>query len=89
MLTALPHTHHSPPRSSQTREVIERAESVMRDVRELQATPVFCPFDNGTLSPYGRVYSFHAKQLAQTAAAEISGISRVENQLEVVPRPAQ
>ena len=86
MLTALPQPHF-PAHRNQTRAVVEHAEAVMRDVRELQGTPVFCRFDDGTLFLHGRVHSFHAKQLAQTAAAEIAGISRVENQLEVIPRP--
>lgn len=81
-----PHSQHFQTLRSPTREVVEHAESVMRDVRELQGTPVFCRFDNGTLSLHGRVHSFHAKQLAQTAAAGVPGISRVQNQLEVVPR---
>jgi osmotically-inducible protein OsmY len=84
MLTSLP--QHSQSLHSQTREVVERAEAVMRDVRELQGTPVFCRFDNGTLSLHGRVHSFHAKQLAQTAAADVPGISRVQNDLEVIRR---
>lgn len=83
MLTTVP--QHSPTPQTHTREVVERAEALMRDVRELQGTPVFCRFDSGTLSLHGRVHSFHAKQLAQTAAAEIPGITRVQNQLEVVP----
>lgn len=67
------------------REVVERAETVIRGVRELQGTPVLCRFDNGVLSLHGRVHSFHAKQLAQTAAAGIDGVSRIDNELEVVP----
>lgn len=70
----------------ETREIVERAETVVRSVRELQGMPVFCRFDQGTLSLHGRVRSFHAKQLAQTAAAGIPGITRIHNQLEVVIR---
>jgi osmotically-inducible protein OsmY len=38
------------------------------------------------LTLHGRVYSFHAKQLAQTAATGIPGITRIQNDLEVVQR---
>ena len=86
MLTTLSHPPHVADSRAPSHQVVERAEAVMRDVRELQGTPIFCRFDNGTLSLHGRVHSFHAKQLAQTAAADVPGISRVQNQLEVVPR---
>ena len=86
MLTTLPHAKRPESLPDETENVVERAEITMRQVRELQGMPVIFRFDNGTLSLYGCVNSFHAKQLAQTAAAEIPGITRIQNQLEVVSR---
>ena len=84
MLTSWPPA--LPSETIHTREFVEQAESTIRRVRELQGTPVFCRFDNGTLSLHGHVNSFHAKQLAQTAAAGIPGVAVIQNQLEVLPR---
>ena len=86
MLTTLPHAKRPDSLPDETENVVERAATTIRNVEELQGMPVFCRLDNGILTLHGRVYSFHAKQLAQTAATKISGITRIQNHLKVVPR---
>ena len=44
---------------------------------------VSCEFDAGVLVLQGRVATFHYKQLAQVAVAEIEGVQRIRNNIEV------
>jgi osmotically-inducible protein OsmY len=44
---------------------------------------VTCRFDAGVLTLEGHVPTFHYKQLAQTAVADIQGVHRVINEIQV------
>jgi hypothetical protein len=44
---------------------------------------VSCRYDEGVLILEGRVPTFHYKQLAQTAVAEIDGVRNIVNEIEV------
>ncbi len=44
---------------------------------------VGCDYDGGILRLWGRVPTFHYKQLAQTAVAELAGIREVVNMIQV------
>ena len=48
---------------------------------------VTCEYDEGVLILQGRVPTYHYKQLAQTAVAEIEGIVRIVNEIEVDSTP--
>lgn len=44
---------------------------------------IFCMFDEGMLVLRGRLPTFFHKQLAQTAVADIQGVTQIVNQIEV------
>ena len=44
---------------------------------------ISCEFDAGVLVLRGHVATFHYKQLAQVAVAEIEGVERIRNNIEV------
>jgi hypothetical protein len=52
--------------------------SLYRAIRRVE-----CDFDNGILRLWGRVPTFHYKQLAQTAVADLEGIREVVNLIQV------
>lgn len=45
---------------------------------------VDCCFQNGVLTLSGRVPSFYLKQMAQTVLANIEGVDRIDNRVDVV-----
>jgi osmotically-inducible protein OsmY len=72
--------------SSVTADLVSAAElieSVLRQTPQLVARSIEWRLEEGTLVLRGRVTSFHQKQLAQTAARRLPGISRIVNELEV------
>ena len=44
---------------------------------------ITCAFDGGVLILKGRVGTFHYKQLAQVAVADIEGVLEIRNDIEV------
>jgi hypothetical protein len=44
---------------------------------------VTCVCQEGTLILYGRVPSYHLKQIAQTAVATLPGVGRIDNRIDV------
>jgi hypothetical protein len=44
---------------------------------------VTCAFKGGTLILYGRLPSYHLKQIAQTAVASLPGVERIDNRIDV------
>ena len=63
---------------------IEEQARVRLQVSPYQAIRrVTCRFDDGVLTLEGRVPTFHYKQLAQTAVAEINGVKRIDNEIAV------
>ena len=44
---------------------------------------ITCEFDGGVLILKGRVGTFHYKQLAQVAVADIEGVLEIRNDIEV------
>lgn len=44
---------------------------------------VNCTFCNGVLTLRGSVPNYHMKQIAQTSVQGISGVSQIENRIEV------
>jgi osmotically-inducible protein OsmY len=44
---------------------------------------VSCAWDSGVLTLLGRVPSYYLKQVAQVTVAQVGGVERVENRLEV------
>ena len=48
---------------------------------------ITCRYQDGVLTLRGRVATFHYKQLAQTAVAEIKGVTQIVNEIEVDAAP--
>jgi hypothetical protein len=44
---------------------------------------VTCVCRDGTLILYGRLPSYHLKQIAQTAVATLPGVERIDNRIDV------
>ncbi len=59
------------------------SEAVLSRASHLLNQPLFCTFHEGTLLLQGRVRCYYHKQIAQTLVADIAGVSRVVNQIEV------
>ena len=71
-------------------EIAEIAQQVLRQSAYFELREVACDFSGGILTLRGRVPSYHLKQLAQAAVAEVPGVVEVHNRVEVVmPRPSQ
>ncbi len=56
--------------------------SAYRTIRQ-----VSCRFEDGVLTLFGSVPTFHHKQLAQTAVVGIAGVTQVLNEIEVTSSP--
>jgi osmotically-inducible protein OsmY len=62
---------------------VELAEHRLRKSAYLALRGVSCAWDAGVLTLLGRVPSYYLKQVAQVTVAQVGGVERVENRLEV------
>jgi len=68
----------------------EFAERCLRGHSYLALRNLSCAYRDGVLILSGRLPTYYLKQLAQTAVAQIVGVERIDNQIEVtVPPSAQ
>jgi osmotically-inducible protein OsmY len=65
-------------------EIVEIAQATLRQSSYFELHEVSCEFSGGILTLRGRVPSYHLKQLAQAAVAEVPGVIEVHNQVQVV-----
>jgi len=65
-------------------EVADRAEARLRGNPYLALRNVTCEYQDGVLTLRGCLPSYHLKQVAQAAVAEVEGVARVENRIEVL-----
>jgi osmotically-inducible protein OsmY len=79
----------TPARGAGPNPVIAEAERRLGRSAYLRGRSVFCRFDSGTLYLHGQLESFHQKQVAQTAVAQLDGVSRVINEIHVRPSKAR
>jgi hypothetical protein len=78
------------PFASLFQEITEIAQAALRQSAYFELREVSCDFHGGVLTLRGRLTSYHLKQLAQTAVAEVPGVIEVDNRVEVaVPRPSR
>jgi osmotically-inducible protein OsmY len=69
-------------------EITEIAQAALRRSAYFELRAVTCDFRGGVLTLRGRLPSYHLKQIAQTAVAEVPGVVEVDNRVEVTaPRP--
>lgn len=66
------------------RSIVHEAEDKLNASSHLLRNNVECEYLNGVLVIRGRVPSFYLKQTAQTLIQGIEGVSRVENDIQVV-----
>jgi hypothetical protein len=65
-------------------DVAEIARGRLGNSPYLAIRTVSCDYDNGVLRLYGRLRSFHHKQLAQEAVRRLVGVRHIINETEVV-----
>lgn len=68
---------------SRTYGVAERAEERFRAAPYISFREIRCEYRGGVLILRGWVESFHEKQLAQEAVADLEGVAQIVNELEV------
>ena len=64
-------------------EIAEIAQAALRRSAYFELRNVSCDFSGGVLTLYGRVPTYHLKQLAQASVAEVPGVVEIHNRLEV------
>jgi hypothetical protein len=68
-------------------EISDVARATLRRSSYFELRSVSCDFHGGTLTLRGRVPSYHLKQLAQASVAELPGVVKIDNCVEVVAAP--
>jgi osmotically-inducible protein OsmY len=63
--------------------IVEQAQFQLRNLPYSSLKKVCCEYSVGQLVLRGRLPSYFLKQIAQTAAAQVDGVERVVNQIEV------
>jgi hypothetical protein len=71
------------PFGSLFREIAETARATLRRSAYFELRDLSCDFSGGVLTLTGRVPSYHLKQLAQTAVAELPGVVEIDNHVVV------
>lgn len=64
-------------------EIAEIAQQALRHSSYFELREVSCDFSGGVLTLYGRVPSYHLKQLAQSYVSDVPGVVEVHNRVEV------
>jgi osmotically-inducible protein OsmY len=64
-------------------EIAEIAQATLRQSPHFELHEVSCEFSGGVLTLRGRLSSYHLKQFAQAAVAEVPGVVEVHNCVEV------
>lgn len=84
---APPARHSFGPVQDPDRMLAERAEQRMRSNPYLALKNITCEVLDGTLILQGQLPTYYLKQRASVAVADLDGISRVINLIEVVSSP--
>jgi osmotically-inducible protein OsmY len=66
-------------------QVEQRIADAIKRMASLDANQITMTAGNGTVHLKGRVHSYYEKKLAEKEAASASGVSKVDNQIMVVP----
>jgi osmotically-inducible protein OsmY len=74
----------SPSRLGVPQRILEGAESCLRSNSYLALKNVSCEYHEGVLTLRGCLPSYYLKQIAQTAVATVDGVSRINNEIEVI-----
>ena len=70
---------------SKPTSLVDMAHSRLRLASYPDLRRVSCRFQDGVLTLYGQVPSYHLKQMAQTLVASLEGVRLVCNELDVGP----
>jgi osmotically-inducible protein OsmY len=66
-------------------EIEERIADAIKRMASLDADQITVTATDGTVHLHGRVHSWYEKRLAEREAASAPGVSKVDNQITVVP----
>jgi hypothetical protein len=66
-------------------DVEDLARGLLRNTPYSALRRVACDYRDGTLVLSGELPSYYLKQMAQTAVANVPGVARVVNHIDVVP----
>jgi osmotically-inducible protein OsmY len=69
----------------QPAQIEQRIADAIKRMASLDANQITVTASNGTVHLKGRVHSWHEKRLAEQEAASAPGVSKVDNQITVVP----
>ena len=69
---------------SQTDQVAALAKDLIRRHPHLSVQRIWCEYNGRRLYLRGQVPTYYLKQLAQTAFADLDGVSQVVNEIEVL-----
>jgi hypothetical protein len=69
-------------------KLIEMAEGCLRSNAHVIMKNVSCDYRDGVLVLRGSLPTYYLKQLAQEVVAQLHGIKRIDNQIQVTTRPA-
>ncbi len=70
-------------------EIADIAQATLRQSLHFELHEVSCEFSGGILTLRGRLPSYHLKQIAQAAVAQVPGVIEVDDRVELVTsRPA-
>ena len=69
---------------SQTDQVAALAKDLIRRHPHLSVQRIWCEYNGRRLYLRGQVPTYYLKQLAQTAVADLDGVSQVVNEIEVL-----
>jgi hypothetical protein len=78
-IAAVPEPHHT------VTSVEEWAVERLRTSAYSALRSLSCQYQGGALVLHGKLASYYLKQLAQVIVAQVAGIERIENQIEVPP----
>jgi osmotically-inducible protein OsmY len=73
-----------PPRPESSQRVVDGAERCLRCNSYLALKNVSCEYNEGVLTLRGCLPSYYLKQIAQTAVAQLDGVERINNEIEVI-----
>jgi osmotically-inducible protein OsmY len=82
-------TEKAPASAAAQPPIQELAESKLRGNSYLALKNLSCEYEDGTLVLRGCLPTYYLKQLAQETVAHLEGVTRVENQIQVLASDSQ
>lgn len=74
-----------PPVKPDPAKIKERVADAIKRMADLDARSIWATTENGTVHLHGTVHTFYERKLAEEAAKAAPGVTKVENEIAVVP----